>query len=67
MNKRKNNGKFTLGDVMPEKFLKYGTTLKNRRNKARRKEKQREWRKEHAETAMDVIKQLSENRKKAKR
>lgn len=55
---------FTLGDVMPDKFKKYGTTLKNRRNKARRKEKQREWRKEHPENAMDVIKNLSEQRKR---
>jgi len=67
MNKRKNNGKFTLGDVMPEKFLKYGTTLKNRRNKARRKEKQRKWREEHPETAMDVIKNLSDQRKRNKK
>lgn len=59
--------KFTLGDIMPDKYKKYGTTLKNRRNKARRKEKQREWRKEHAETAMDVIKNLSENRKRNKK
>lgn len=60
--------KFTLEDIMPEKYRKIGTTNKNRRNKARRRERKREYRDQHQpESAMDVIKQLSENRKKAKR
>lgn len=60
--------KFTLGDIMPERYKKIGTTNKNRRNKVRRRERKREYREQHQpESAMDVIKHLSENRKKAKK
>ncbi len=58
---------FTLGDMTPEKFRKIGTTNKNRRNKARRKARKKEWKEQHSETVTDVIKNLSESRKRNKK
>ena len=54
-----------------KKLQNIGTTRKNRRNKARRKARKREWKannpKPEPRNAMDVVKAVSEKRKAANR
>lgn len=75
---------FKLSDTADfRKYAKAGTTRKNRRNKARRRERKREWKENNPKpqnvenkveykkpevlSVNDVIKAVSDSRKKAKR
>lgn len=75
---------FKLSDTADfQKYAKAGTTRKNRRNKARRRERKRQWKENNpkpqnteakveyknpeALSVNDVIKAVSDSRKKAKR